>query len=106
MDKRLKKQIDTLKNNWLSEHKPRKKKNHPGARNYVERCHIIVGRNILAARTKLGLTQHDLADRTPYDRGTVANIETGRHRFLLNVVETFAKALKTTPQRLMKGVWD
>lgn len=73
----------------------------------IEACHQAVGSKIRLMREMLGLTQEELSARLPYrvTRAALANIETGRQRFLLNRVEEFAKALGTTPKHLMKGVW-
>lgn len=71
----------------------------------IEACHRLVGGKIEALRTILGLTQQELAERVGQSRAAIANIETGRQRLLLHTVETFAKALGTTPKNLMRGIW-
>jgi transcriptional regulator with XRE-family HTH domain len=71
----------------------------------VEACHAAVGVRIRAIREALGLTQDDIAKRVGLVRASVANIEIGRQRLLLDNVEDFARALGTTPKNLLKGVW-
>ena len=71
----------------------------------IEPCHRLLGTRIEHIRTTLGLTQQELAKRVGLTRASIANIETGRHRFLLHVVERFAQALSTTPKHLMRGIW-
>jgi transcriptional regulator with XRE-family HTH domain len=74
-------------------------------RNRVERCHVLLGARIKKLRKAKGLTQYQLARKVGHSRASVANIETGRHRFLLNVVERFARVLGCTPKQLLKGIW-
>lgn len=71
----------------------------------LEACYRAFGARIEHIRTTLDLTQHDLAKKLGMSRGSLANIEVGRQRVLLHTVEQFAKALGTTPQNLMKGIW-
>ena len=73
----------------------------------IEACHIAVGARIRIIRETLGMTQHELVAKLPkgVTRASLANIETGRQRFLLDRVEDFAKALGTSPKHLMKGIW-
>jgi transcriptional regulator with XRE-family HTH domain len=71
----------------------------------IEACHQALGARIRLMREMLGLTQHDLAKRVNMTRPSIANIEVGRQRFLLNTVDDFARALGTSPKHLMKGIW-
>jgi len=73
----------------------------------IEACHVAVGSRIRMVRETLGITQEELAARLPkgVTRTSLANIELGRQRLLLDRVEDFARALGTTPKHLMKGVW-
>lgn len=71
----------------------------------VEACHQAVGVRIRLIREALGLTQDDLAKRVGLKRVSVANIEIGRQRLLLDSVEDFARALGTSPKHLLKGIW-
>ena len=56
-------------------------------------------------RDMLDISQEDLAKRTGMSRPTIANIEVGRQRLLLDQIETIAKALGTTPKAFLKGIW-
>lgn len=71
----------------------------------IEACHIALGARIRLMRETLGLTQDDLSKRVNLRRASIANIETGRQRFLLDGVEDFARALGTSPKHLLKGIW-
>lgn len=71
----------------------------------IEACHRACGAKIEQIRKTLGLTQDDLAKRVGMARASIANIETGRQRLLLDTVETFATALGTSPKNLMRGIW-
>ena len=64
-----------------------------------------IGRNILAARKRLGLTQEDLAARVGYKTKSAINkIELGVRDLPQKKIAAFAKALDTTPGQLMG--WD
>ncbi len=71
----------------------------------IELVHRQVGLRMESIRTALGITQDDLAKRCKYSRASIANMETGRQRFLLDTIEEVAKALGTTPKNLLKGIW-
>lgn len=71
----------------------------------IEACHVAVGARVRLLRETLGLSQDDLAKRVGMERTSVTNVEIGRQRLLLQTVESFARALGTTPKHLMKGVW-
>jgi transcriptional regulator with XRE-family HTH domain len=71
----------------------------------IEACHQALGSRIRLMRETLGLTQEELCKRVGLKHASIANIEIGRQRFLLDTVEDFAKALGTTPKHLLKGIW-
>lgn len=71
----------------------------------IEVCHAAVGLRVRHMRELLDLSQEELAKRAGISRGSLANIETGRQRLLLDNVEDLAKAIGTTPKALLKGVW-
>ena len=71
----------------------------------IEACHIALGARVRLIRETLGMSQDDLAKKVGLKRGSVANIEVGRQRFLLDGVEDFAKALGTSPKHLLRGIW-
>jgi transcriptional regulator with XRE-family HTH domain len=71
----------------------------------LEPCHRQLGAKVQQMRELLGLSQEELRQRTIWTRGTIANMETGRHRFLLHHVEMLARAFGTTPKHLMRGIW-
>lgn len=71
----------------------------------IEACHQALGARVRLIRETLGLSQDDLSKRVGLNRASIANIEIGRQRFLLDGVEGFARALGTTPKNLLKGIW-
>lgn len=61
--------------------------------------------NIKKRREELGLSQEELAKETGYtSRTSIAKIESGKVDLPQSKIETFAKALKTTPSKLMGWV--
>jgi transcriptional regulator with XRE-family HTH domain len=71
----------------------------------IESVHQRLGERVRDRRRRLGFTQEDLAFAIGHERSSVANMETGRHRFLLHVIEDLAVALSTSPRQLLKGIW-
>lgn len=71
----------------------------------IEACHQALGARIRMIRETLGISQEELAGRVNMKRASIANIEIGRQRFLLDGVEDFARALGTSPKHLLKGIW-
>lgn len=69
----------------------------------VEKIYIVIGRNIRKARIVMGMTQGTLSIKTGLSRASVANTELGRQRVSLHHLVVFAKALKTTTEKLLKG---
>jgi transcriptional regulator with XRE-family HTH domain len=63
------------------------------------------GSKIESLRTTLGLTQLELGKRVGLNRSSIANLEAGRQRVLLDDVEKFAAAFATTPKFLLRGIW-
>jgi len=58
--------------------------------------------NIKKRRIELGLSQEELANKTGYtSRSTIAKIEAGTNDIPQSKIETFAKALDTTPSYIM-----
>jgi transcriptional regulator with XRE-family HTH domain len=55
--------------------------------------YIEAGRRIQDARKKAGITQERLADAVGLSRASMSNIERGRHKILLHVLEDIARAL-------------
>jgi transcriptional regulator with XRE-family HTH domain len=71
----------------------------------IEAVHRQVGAKVEALRTTLGWTQQELADKVGLSRGSIANIELGRQRLILNDIETFAAAFNIKPAVIMRGIW-
>ena len=65
--------------------------------------HKKFGRNILARREALELSQTGLADMVGCNRVNVSNIERGTQGCTLVMLVSLCKALKCTPDALLKG---
>jgi transcriptional regulator with XRE-family HTH domain len=61
----------------------------------------VVGENIKYYRTKLGMTQEELADRAGINRSYLASLERGRRNTTLKTVEMLAKALGVSTTELV-----
>jgi transcriptional regulator with XRE-family HTH domain len=55
--------------------------------------YVDAGRRIQEARKKARMTQENLADAVGLSRGSMSNIERGRHKILLHTLEAIASAL-------------
>src|SRR5205809_7699659 len=55
--------------------------------------YVETGRRIQEARNKARMTQERLAEAIGLSRGSMSNIERGRHKILLHTVEDIARAL-------------
>jgi transcriptional regulator with XRE-family HTH domain len=71
----------------------------------IEPVYRLFGAKVETIRNTLGWTQQELANKTGLTRGSIANIETGRQRVLLNEVAVFAQAFMTTPKQILRGIW-
>lgn len=71
----------------------------------IEPVYTKLGVRVATLREMLGYTQEELAARMSVGRSQLASIETGRCRIHLHLLEEIAKAVGTTPDRLMHGLW-
>ena len=71
----------------------------------IEPVYGLVAMKIRHMRETLGLQQEELAKRVGYTRTSIVNIEAGRQRMPLHVVEEIARALGTTTKHLLRGIW-
>jgi transcriptional regulator with XRE-family HTH domain len=62
---------------------------------------VRIGRNIKLARTRLGITQSQLAESLDLENATISRIETGAQLPSIDRLEQVAKALKTTLPALL-----
>ena len=60
-----------------------------------------VGRNVLAARKALGITQEQLADRSGFSQQYISGLEQGRRNPTVVSLFELAQALDVTPVRLL-----
>lgn len=61
----------------------------------------VFGLNVRLERTRLGITQEELAGRVQTDQGYVSQIERGAVSPSLDIVERFSRALTVTPAALL-----
>lgn len=71
----------------------------------MEPVYRMFGARVEQLRTTLEITQQDLGERVGLTRASIANIEAGNQRVLLNDVERFAKAFNVAPKVLLRGIW-
>jgi transcriptional regulator with XRE-family HTH domain len=64
-------------------------------------CVGNLGKNLLAARTKLDLTQEEVADRCGVQAGEVSRIERGQRDPRVSTLEKLAAAVELPPARLL-----
>ena len=62
--------------------------------------------NIKNRREELGLTKVELANRIGYERSMITKVEQGKVDLTQSKIAAFAKALETTPARLLGWEWD
>jgi transcriptional regulator with XRE-family HTH domain len=60
-----------------------------------------LGKNLRAARTKLGLTQEEVAERSGVQAGEVSRIERGKRDPKASTIEKLAAAVELPPGRLL-----
>lgn len=68
------------------------------------RFYAEVGRRIKTAREKRGLTQQALASMISLSRASLANIERGKQKTLLDTFVDLATALQLPPNKLLPDV--
>jgi transcriptional regulator with XRE-family HTH domain len=61
-----------------------------------------LGVNLKASRTKLGLTQEEVANRSGVHATEVSRIEAGKRDPQVSTVETLAKAVELRPGQLLE----
>lgn len=60
-----------------------------------------LGKNLRAARKRLGLTQEEVAARSGVQAGEVSRIERGKRDPQVSTLEKLAAAVETPPGRLL-----
>lgn len=61
-----------------------------------------LGKNLRAARTRLGLTQEEVAERSGVQAGEVSRIERGKRDPQVSTLEKLAEALEVPPGQLLE----
>ncbi len=73
----------------------------PWALTLDDPCVGDLGKNLRAARTSLGLTQEDVAQRSGVQAGEVSRIEAGKRDPKVSTVERLAAAVELSPGQLL-----
>ena len=68
----------------------------------MTKIYQIVGRKVRKRRKELGFTQEKLAEASGLHRTYIAGIEAGKRNISLKNLEKLAKALKVSPDDLLK----
>jgi ribosome-binding protein aMBF1 (putative translation factor) len=63
---------------------------------------VIFGENLRIARSKRGLRQHELAERTGLPQQYLSLIELGQQNVTLRTVELLAKVLRQDPSSMLR----
>lgn len=71
----------------------------------VELIYIELGDRIRDYRKRARITQECLAKNVGISRASLANIELGRQRIMLHLLNVFACHLGIKPQELVRGLW-
>ncbi len=61
-----------------------------------------LGKNLHAARKKLGLTQEEVAERSGVQAGEISRIERGKRDPRVSTLERLAAAVEVPPGRLLE----
>lgn len=61
-----------------------------------------LGKNLRAARKRLGLTQEEVAERSGVQAGEVSRIERGKRDPQVSTLERLAEAVEVPPGRLLE----
>lgn len=61
-----------------------------------------LGKNLRAARKRLGLTQEEVAERSGVQAGEVSRIERGKRDPQVSTLEKLAEALEVPPGQLLE----
>ena len=65
---------------------------------------IRFGERLRHLREKAGLSQVEMAHRFGIDRGHISELENGKRKICLSLMETLADGFKVSISELMKGV--
>lgn len=66
-----------------------------------ENLREVFAKNVLMHRTKLGLTQDELADKCEYHRTYIGSVERAERNITLATIEAFANAFNVEPSSLL-----
>jgi DNA-binding XRE family transcriptional regulator len=72
----------------------------------LDRFYIAVGNEIRMTRSKYGLSQTELFDRTGIHRETISRIESGSQQLSLHQLFLLCRAFDLTPDQLLEKVLD
>ena len=72
----------------------------------LKRDHLykILGENIRTERTRVGLTQEELAEKADLSRNYIGNVERAEYNITVETLAQIAKALNLTVHDLTRGI--
>ncbi len=65
--------------------------------------YVAIGNRIVDRRKELGLSQREVAERMGVTPPSLANVEAGRQRLLVNTLVDIARILNLSPGELIEG---
>lgn len=66
----------------------------------------LVGKVLRKLRMESGLKQNQVADRLGTSQSMISKFESGERSLHLGEVYAYAEALDTSPQRILREVWE
>ncbi|MCR5392100.1 MAG: helix-turn-helix domain-containing protein [Olsenella sp.] len=66
----------------------------------------LVGKVLRKLRMESGLKQNQVADRLGTSQSMISKFESGERSLHLGEVYAYAEALGTSPQRILREVWE
>ena len=66
----------------------------------------LVGKVLRKLRMESGLKQNQVADRLGTSQSMISKFESGKRSLHLGEVYAYAEALGTSPQRILREVWE
>jgi transcriptional regulator with XRE-family HTH domain len=66
----------------------------------------IFAKNVLRHRTRLGLTQEELADKCDYHRTYIGSVERAERNITLATIESFSLVFNVEPHTLLVNAHD
>lgn len=72
----------------------------------MEQIYERLGERLRALREKKGWSQRETAKAIGVDNSQLMYVEKGKRRMMLHDVARYAENLGTTPEKLLRGLWE